>query len=53
MNDPMKRILVHERAVHFFRETVVGSMEGVFFVLISALFMVIPSLQVFRFSRSF
>lgn len=36
----MKSILVHERAMHFLRETVVGSMEGVFFVLISSLFMV-------------
>lgn len=38
MISPMKRLFTHDRALHFLRETLVGSMEGTLFVLLSALF---------------
>ena len=38
MNTPMKPLFMRERAMHFLKETVVHSMEGVLFVLLSTLF---------------
>ena len=38
MNDTMKPLFTRETAMHFLRETVVSSMEGMLFVLLSALF---------------
>ena len=38
MHDTMKPLFTRERAMHFLRETVVSSMEGMLFVLLSALF---------------
>lgn len=38
MQTSMKPLFMRERAMHFLEETVVHSMEGVLFVLLSALF---------------
>lgn len=38
MTGPMKPLFTTDRALHFLRETVVSSMEGTLFVLLSALF---------------
>jgi len=38
MQDSMQPLFTGERAMHFLRETVVGSMEGMLFALLSALF---------------
>jgi hypothetical protein len=38
MSGPLKPLFMREAAMHFLRDTVVHSMEGVLFVLLSALF---------------
>lgn len=38
MTTPMKPLFMREKAMHFFEETVVHSMEGMLFALLSALF---------------
>jgi hypothetical protein len=38
MHTPMKPLFTRERAMHFLKESVVHSMEGVLFVLLSTLF---------------
>lgn len=38
MNSPMKPFFTRDSALHFLRETVVGSMEGTLFVLLSVSF---------------
>lgn len=40
MTSPMKPFFTRDSALHFMRETLVGSMEGTLFVLLSVLFTV-------------
>ena len=40
MSGPMKPLFMREKAMHFLEETVVHSMEGMLFALLSALFTV-------------
>jgi len=53
MHTPMKPLFMRERAMHFLKETVVHSMEGVLFVLLSTLFTLAGAAAFLEDSRQF
>lgn len=53
MHTPMKPLFMRERAMHFLKETVIHSMEGVLFVLLSTLFTLAGAAALLEDSRWF